>query len=101
VGVSAMMYLHDEVFFRTNTIVCKDDEFYQVILENYSDAEESVFQVKVFHGFAGNPPKKPVSNEFFGTKDAAETKFHQIVARLEWQGFCPYSLAIHGADRSF
>lgn len=91
-----MVPLREEVFYRTGTFVRKGDEFYQIVLEHCPDVQELAFRIQIFHGAAGSPPEKPVSDECFQTQNAAEEKFSWTVAQIEGNGFSPHSWAVHG-----
>ena len=86
----------DRVFYRTNAAVQEGDEFYQIVLIQFSSLKEKSFRVEVFHGLAGTPPKEPESVYLFDTEGAADAKIDQTVADIEGQSFRGYSPPLHG-----
>ena len=86
----------DRVFYRTNAAVQEGDEFYQIVLKQFSNLKEKSFRVEVFHGLAGTPPKEPESVYLFDAEGDADAKINQTVAEIEGQNFCRYSPVLHG-----
>jgi hypothetical protein len=95
-----MKKLRIEVFYRTDTLVRKGDEFYQIVLEQDPNFEGGPFRVKTIHGLAGSPPAEPENSQSFQTLELATVTFDNIAREVEEKGFCPYDFLVHG-DKSF
>jgi hypothetical protein len=96
-----MKGLRREVFYKTNSVVHRGDEFCQIELVIVPDSQQGPFEVRTFRGFAGTPPRHPVDARSFPSAELAEQWLEKAGTDIRAEGFLPYDPLTHGPDRPF